>query len=339
MDLRIPRVPLLVAVVALISLSSAASPTADDLVAELETLRSQSPSGVIHLDDRSVARFLTSAPVPRPYSLLVFFDGASKADHHRRRLRSEFALVSSSFAAHHASSPASSRRVFFCDLEYQESESSFSLFGITSLPDIHHVGPEHHSLRDSDRMDQSKFSGLAESMAQFVAAKTRLPVGPIVRPPPISSRQIAFLAVALLISAPFLVKRILEGKTMLHRLWMGLALSVYFLSVAGIMHNIIHKIPMYVQDRNDPNRLIFFVKGYGMQLGVEGLAVGFLYTIVGLIVAFATHVLVRMRNEAVQRGFMLVAMVVVFWAVRKVIYLHNWKTGYRVHTFWPTRWR
>ncbi|XP_010931960.1 probable dolichyl-diphosphooligosaccharide--protein glycosyltransferase subunit 3 [Elaeis guineensis] len=339
MELKIPRVLLLlllVAVAALISLSSAASPTADDLVAELETLRSQSPSGVIHFDDSSVARFLTSAPLPRPYSLLVFF-GASKPDHHLRRLRSEFALVSSSFAAHHASS----RRVFFCDLEYQESESSFSLFGVTSLPDIRHVGPQHRSLRDSDRMDQSDFSGLAASMAQFVEAKTSLPVGPIVRPSLISPRQIAFLAVALLISAPFLIKRILEGKTMLHdrRLWMGLTVSVYFLGVAGLMHNIIHKIPMYVKDRKDPNRLIFFVKGFGMQLGAEGFAVGFLYTIVGLIVAFATHVLVRMRNEAVQRGFLLAAMLVVFWAVRKVIYLHNWKTGYTVHTFWPTRWR
>ncbi|KAG1368263.1 putative dolichyl-diphosphooligosaccharide--protein glycosyltransferase subunit [Cocos nucifera] len=343
-----PRKPLLllllVAIPALISLSSATSPTADDLVAELETLRVQSPSGVIHLDDRSVSRFLTSAPVSRPYSLIIFFDAAqlrSKPDLHLSHLRSEFALVSSSFAAHHASSPATSLRVFFCDIEFQESQSSFSLFGVTALPHLRYVGPHHRSPRDSESMDQAGFSRLAESMAEFVEAKTKIPVGPIVRPPPISPRQIAFLAVALLISAPFLIKRILDGDTMLHdrRFWMALAVFVYFFSVAGTMHNIIRKMPMFLQDRNDPDRLIFFYQGSGMQLGAEGFAVGFLYTIVGLIVAFATHVLVRVRNTTAQRGVMLVAMLVAFWAVKKVIHLDNWKTGYSVHAFWPTSWR
>lgn len=75
-----------------------------------------------------------------------------------------------------------------------------------------------------------------------------------------------------------------------------------------------------------------------MQLGAEGFAVGFLYTIVGLMLAVVTHVLVKVRNVTAQRIIMVVALLVSFWAVKKVIYLDNWKTGYGVHGYWPSSW-
>ncbi|CAM8963640.1 unnamed protein product [Rhodiola kirilowii] len=54
-----------------------------------------------------------------------------------------------------------------------------------------------------------------------------------------------------------------------------------FFSVSGAMHNINMKMPMFITDRDDPTKLVFFYQGSGMQLGAEGFAVGFLYTIVG----------------------------------------------------------
>lgn len=114
---------------------------------------------------------------------------------------------------------------------------------------------------------------------------------------------------------------------------------IYFFSVAGTMHNIIRNMPMFMTDRNDPNKLVFFYQGSGMQLGAEGFAVGFLYTIVGLAIAVVTHSLVYVRSVGVQRALMFVAMVVSVWAVRKVIYLDNWKTGYGIHAYWPSSWR
>lgn len=75
-----------------------------------------------------------------------------------------------------------------------------------------------------------------------------------------------------------------------------------------------------------------------MQLGTEGFTVGFLYTIVGLLLAFLTRVLVTVRNVKVQRIVMIIALLVSFWAVKKVVYLDNWKTGYGVHAFWPSSW-
>ncbi|KAJ6767298.1 DOLICHYL-DIPHOSPHOOLIGOSACCHARIDE--PROTEIN GLYCOSYLTRANSFERASE SUBUNIT 3B-RELATED [Salix purpurea] len=76
-----------------------------------------------------------------------------------------------------------------------------------------------------------------------------------------------------------------------------------------------------------------------MQLGGEGFAVGFLYTTVGLLLGVVTHVLVRVNNRSAQQVVMGVALVVSFWAVKKVVSLDNWKTGYGVHAFWPPRWR
>jgi len=338
-------ISLLLILTSLLFLSCLSDP--DDLLSELRSLRSQSESGVIHLNDQSVARFILNSASPRPYSIVIFFDAAqlqSKPDLHLPQLRSEFALVSSSFLAYNAESGTGSKpdsdKVFFCDLEFGESQHSFSLFGVNSLPHIRHVGPATKSPRESEPMEQSEFAGLAESMSRFVETKARVSVGPIVRPPPVSTKQIVFLLIAFLMSAPYLIKRVLAGDTMVHdpKLWMSLAVFVYFFSVSGAMHNIIRKVPMFLSDRNDPGKLVYFYQGSGMQLGAEGFAIGFLYTVVGMILAFVTHVLVRVRNVAVQRGIMFVAMVVACWAVRKVIYLNNWKTGYSIHAFWPSSW-
>ncbi|OVA11133.1 Magnesium transporter protein 1 [Macleaya cordata] len=320
---------------------TACSESDSDRVAELLSLQSNSKSGVIHLDDRTLNRFLTSAK-PRSYSLIIFFDALQlhdKQELHLKDLKSEFNLVSSSFISNNKDTPAQSK-LFFCDIEFKESQNSFSLFGVNALPHIRHVGPQIHNLRDSDQMDQSDFSRMAESMAEFVESKTKLTVGPIERPPVVSQKQLGFLVLALLILSPFLIKRILAGDTLLHEptLWLIFSVFIYFFSVSGAMHNIIRKMPMFLADRNDPSKIIFFYQGSGMQLGAEGFAVGFLYTIVGLLLAFATHFLVRVRNRTLQRGFMVFALFVSFWAVKKVVYLDNWKTGYGIHGFWPSSW-
>ena len=51
------------------------------------------------------------------------------------------------------------------------------------------------------------------------------------------------------------------------------------------------------------------------------------------------HVLVRVKNKTVQRVVMLFVLFVSFWAVKKVIFLDNWKTGYGIHGYMPTSWQ
>lgn len=189
-------------------------------------------------------------------------------------------------------------------------------------------------------MEGSDLSRLAESMAEFVESKGRINVGPIHRPPMISKKQMTVIVVAGLALSPFLLKKIISGDTLLHDkyVWMAGSIFVYFFSVSGAMHNIIRKMPMFMMDREDPGKLVFFYQGSGMQLGAEGFAVGFLYSIVGLLLAFMTNVLVRVKSRTVQRVVMLFALFVSFWAVKNVIQLDNWKTGYGIHAYWPSSW-
>ncbi|KAL6992729.1 putative dolichyl-diphosphooligosaccharide--protein glycosyltransferase subunit 3B [Sarracenia purpurea var. burkii] len=324
--------------------SAATSSDDSDLVAELLTLQSQSDSGLIHLNDGLVNRFLTSTNPPRPFSLLIFFDAVnlhSKPELQLKSLRSEFALLASSFISNNADNPSSRSKLFFCDLEFRDSQSSFALFGVNSLPHIRFVPTTARNLKDDTQpMDAGDISRMAESMAEFIESKTNLVVGPIRRPPIISKTQLILIVLALLVWLPFMAKKVIAGQTLLHepKVWLAGAVFVYFFSVSGAMHNIIRKMPMFLADRNDPSKLIFFYQGSGMQLGAEGFAVGFLYTIVGLLLAFVTHLLVKVRNVNVQRLVMVVALLVSFWAVKKVVYLDNWKTGYGIHMYWPSSW-
>ncbi|CAN8245156.1 unnamed protein product [Cochlearia groenlandica] len=328
------------------SSSSFSDPDSDsDLINELVSLRSASESGVIHLDDHGISKFLTSASTPRPYSFLVFFDATQlhgKTELRLKELRREFAVVSDSFLAANTDKKSDQTKLFFVEIEFSRSQSSFQLFGVNALPHIRLVSPSISNLRDeSGSMDQSDYSRLAESMAEFVEQRTKLAVGPIQRPPLLSKPQIGVIVALIVISTPFVIKRILKGETLLHdsRLWLSGAIFIYFFSVAGTMHNIIRKMPMFMQDRNDPNKLVFFYQGSGMQLGAEGFAVGFLYTVVGLLLALVTNVLVRVKSINVQRLVMVFALFVSFWAVKKVVYLDNWKTGYGIHPYWPSSWR
>ncbi|XP_047161729.1 probable dolichyl-diphosphooligosaccharide--protein glycosyltransferase subunit 3B [Vigna umbellata] len=330
----LPKLLLLILTVAV----SSAMASDDERVSELLSLQSRSKSGVIRLNDQSLSRFLTAVKTPRPYSILLFFDAAQLHDKQELRLtelHNEFSIVATSFLTNNPSNS----KLFFCDIEFKESQLSFSQFGVNALPHIRLIGP-NMSLKDSEPMDQGDFSRLAESMAEFVEAKTKISVGPIHRPPVFSRNQLILIAVVIVIWIPFFIKKVITGQTLLHdpKVWLAGSVFVYFFSVSGAMHNIIRKMPMFLVDRNDPSKLVFFYQGSGMQLGAEGFTVGFLYTVVGLLLAFLTHGLVRVRNVSVQRVVMIFALLVSFLAVKQVVYLDNWKTGYGIHGFWPSSW-
>ncbi|KAK9129765.1 hypothetical protein Sjap_010252 [Stephania japonica] len=208
------------------------------------------------LTDETLAQFLTSHPA-RSYSLLIFFGAVQlhdKPELHVQSLRSDFALVANSFI--YNNNP--NNKLFFCDIEFKHSQSSFSLFYVNSHPHICLVAPHHQTPKHSHPMDQAHFSRLLDSLPDFIQSHTDLSVGHIDCPPAISTRQLILIFLLALISAPFLVKKVLEGDTLLHEplLWMTLSMFVYFFSVSGAMRNIIRKMPMFMVNRNDPSRLV-----------------------------------------------------------------------------------
>ncbi|KAK7856279.1 putative dolichyl-diphosphooligosaccharide--protein glycosyltransferase subunit 3b [Quercus suber] len=81
-------------------------------------------------------------------------------------------------------------------------------------------------------MDQGDFSRLAESMADFIQAKTKLNVSPIHWSPFLSTRQLGFIVVMTLVWIPFVIKKIVKGKPLLHnlKLWLASSVFVYFFS-------------------------------------------------------------------------------------------------------------
>ncbi|XP_004496772.1 probable dolichyl-diphosphooligosaccharide--protein glycosyltransferase subunit 3B [Cicer arietinum] len=338
--LNLPTTTFCILLTVIISLCFATESN-EERTSELLSLQSRSNSGIIRLNDQSLARYITSVKTPRPYSLLIFFDASQLHDKTELRLtelHKEFSLLSSSFITNNKNHSSISK-LFFCDIEFRESQLSFSQFGVNALPHIRIVGPTH-GFKDSESMDQSDYSRLAESMAEFVESKTKLSVGPIHRPPILSTNKIIILVLGFLIWFSFFVKKLLTGQTLLHdpRVWLAGSVFVYFFSVSGAMHNIIRKMPMFLADRNDPSKLVFFYQGSGMQLGAEGFTVGFLYTLVGLLLAFTTHGLVKIKSVTVQRVVMIFALLVCFLAVKQVVYLNNWKTGYGIHGYWPSSW-
>ncbi|KAJ4975327.1 hypothetical protein NE237_000433 [Protea cynaroides] len=260
-----------------------------DRVEELLRIQSKSKSGVIHLDDKSLWRFFSSGN-PRSYALVIFFDAVhlhDKQELHLQEIRAQFGLVASTFINNNKDTPAKSK-LFFCDIEFKESQSSFLQFGVNTLPHIRHVGPQIQNLKDSEPMDQNELPRMADAIAEFVEAKTMLTIGPIERPPLVSKKQLGFLLAVIVIWAPFVVKRLLSGDTLLQnpKLWLSFAVFVYFFCVSGTMHNIIRKMPMFLRDRNDPSKFIFFYKGSGNVMG--------------------------------QRVLMIIALLVSFWAVNKL---------------------
>ena len=318
-----------------------------DKVSELLKRQARSPDGVIRFDDASVREFVVEENTNRRgFTLVIFFDAAQLRDNSELKLehlRREFGLLSSSYIHNSNAEEGTSTspsKLFFVDLDFKQSQQSFALFGVSSLPRISVLLPGV-ALKDADPMDQSDIGRAAEGMAAFVESRTKIKVGPIKRPPPINKKQLFLLVAGFLAVTPFAIKQLLAGNTPAHnpKVWAAFALFVYFYSVSGGMHNIIRGMPLFMADRNNPGKLVFFYQASGTQLGAEGFVVGSLYMVLGLMMGFVTHFLVMIKNTTTQRVFMLICMVVGFLAVQRVIYLDNWKTGYRVHGYWPNRWR
>nr|XP_043611579.1 probable dolichyl-diphosphooligosaccharide--protein glycosyltransferase subunit 3B [Erigeron canadensis] len=315
-----------------------------DIVSDLHSLRSQSPSGIIHLNETLLNRIFTLSENPRSFYLIIFFDAIqlhNQPEPNLKSIKSEFALVSKSFIINNKNSSSSLFRIFFCDIEFSESEKEFIKFGVEVLPNIRIVPPDvNDSKSDSIPMDLVDHSSLAQSISDFIYSKTGLLVGKIHYPPIFTKIQLGFLVLGILLWMPFMIRKLILGETIFHnkKIWMFGTYFVYFFSVSGSMFILIRRIPLFVIDRKDPSKVVFFFNGNGMQFGAEGMCVGFLFTIVGFLLAFVTRVVVRIKDSMIQRVAMISVMIVSFWAVREVVRLSHWKTGYIVHAYLPSNW-
>ncbi|KAG6419057.1 hypothetical protein SASPL_121266 [Salvia splendens] len=326
--------------VCLVHLSTATArvQSSNPFTAALSALQSSSSNGVISMND-TILRRIHSLPTPRPFHFLVFFD--SKKLHSRSELalpslKSEFSLVSSSFLTNNNKSRS---QLLFFHVELDESHATFALFDVIAIPHIRIIPASATDLNsDSIKLNPAYLSTLLDSLPEVILSETAISVGPIHHPPLISKTQMTLAMATAVILSPYAVKKLASGESVVHEksTWMAGAVFVYFCSVSGTMFNIIRKAPMFTVDmRKDGGETMkFFYRGAGAQLGAEGFIVGFLYTVVGLLLAFVCHVVVRVRDAKWQRVSMIMALLVSFFAVRQVISFNSWKTGYNIHAYW-----
>lgn len=340
----VAAVPCLLALCCCLSatlLRGASAQRPDTRPAELARLRDRAADKVPRLDDAAYGKYAEGA-APRPYALIIFFDAQELHKHRELNLqaaRREFALAAAAFgksavaAADAAAGNAS--RLFFCDIEFKSAQNTFKRFEYNTVPKVRFVPPSGKS----EEVDLQRFPATADGVAGFLRSKG-LDVGTIERPPPISRAALGTIAAAAIISAPFVIRFLLTKKTIFHdpRWWCLTGLSIYFFSVSGGMYNIIRNMPMMMADQKNPGKAIYFYKGSGTQLGVEGFTVGGLYCVVGLLLAFATFVLPQLKPGTTQRVLMYACIGGSYLAVRQVLSLHEWKQGYWAHAYWPRRW-
>ncbi|GJP30786.1 hypothetical protein CLOM_g15968 [Closterium sp. NIES-68] len=312
---------------------------ADSRVDELRALRRGAKDGVIRVTDDLFAQFIRTREA-RPYGLFLFFDAAKLHDNHELKLpklRREFALLAKAYASKFlAGGEAPREEVFFCDVEYGQSEKVFHSLAVNGLPAARFFPWGTKSTRGQD-VDFQSVPPSADGFAQFLKAAAAVDVGPIDRPPKVSSTQILVIGGLAIVAAPFILRLLVTTRTPLHEpaSWCVLGVAIYFFSVSGGMFNIIRGMPLFVPNHQHPGKFTYFYSGSGAQFGAEGFAVGALYTVVGLLVAFVTHAAPRIRSGWAQRALVFVAMGVAAGSVRQVVLLDHGKQGYWMHGFWP----
>ncbi|XP_071718316.1 probable dolichyl-diphosphooligosaccharide--protein glycosyltransferase subunit 3B [Rutidosis leptorrhynchoides] len=325
----------------LIFLSPPSATATADVTSDLISLRSHSSSGIIHLHEPILNRIIELEA--RSFYLIIFFDAIqlhNQPESNLKSIKSEFALISNSFIINNKNT-SFVIKLFFCEIEFSESEKLFLKFGVNALPNIRIVPPNVHDLKsESIQFNVGDYSDLADAMVTFIESKVDLSIGRIHRPPTLSKTHLGFIIGVILLRTPFMIKKVISGETIFHNknLWLSGTLFIYFFSISGFMFILIRKIPLFVIDRKDSNKVVFFYKGNGMQFGAEGMCVGFLFTLVGLLLVFVTRFVVKINDSMIQRGAMISAMIVSFWAVKEVVRLSHWKSGYAVHAYLPSNW-
>ena len=300
--------------------------TSDSKFHELIRQRNDYADGVLSFDDALFDKFGFDSK--RDYGLVIFFDAARYHDNSELRLpemRKQFGIVSQSFLKSHVGENAS--KLFFCVVDVDSAMNVFDVFGVRSVPHIIYIHPGKVDTAEEFNFETSERS--AHGIAAFIKSVANVDVGPIPKPPLFSTVQIIIIVISCILGVPAIPWLIVSRRSPVYSPWSWclLGLAVYLFSVSGGMFNIIRGMPMYIRDPAVPGKFVFFYNQSGAQFGVEGFMLGSLYTVVGLILAFVTYVLPRVRNAWIQRGMMIVSCVATYAAILQVLMFQSMKEG------------
>ncbi|GAQ79061.1 Oligosaccharyltransferase complex [Klebsormidium nitens] len=327
----------LAAALALLLLLPPAALAFNERAEDLLDLQQGSRDGVIHFKEDSFDRYVRGSE-PRGYSLVLFYAAKQVADKPELgmpALRKDFGLVAQSYQKTHKGTPEE-LLVFFADVEFSESPNVFADTGVNAVPHIRRFPSVGDGSAGEDTFDLNSFPRTAEGIASFVEARTKLKVGEIVRPPPLSKLQVSLILAAVLLLGPYIGYKVLSLPAVQEpKLWAIAAIGVYYFSVSGGMYNIIRGIPWATADER--GKPVFFHQGQGYQLGGEGFYAGLFYLVTSLLLFIMTYVVPRLKSKSSQRIWSAICLFLGFWVVTQFVALYKWKSGYYVHGYWPRR--
>jgi oligosaccharyltransferase complex subunit gamma len=289
-----------------------------------------------------------------------------------RKMRREFGTVAKTarktLAEHakgaNASSPASPLdALFFATLDFEQAREAFHRLGVQSLPWVISVSPaaavpaegdiellgdavmrharyghRHWSAADfarfaSDRIEAWRGEGGGDDSAGPASSSaTAFPPAIVIHEaPPRPSVVNVFLGLAMLSGLAAVGWKLYNSRLAKSLpLWTLACLSVWWFSTSGGMYNIIRGMPMVLPQRDGTVKL--FMDGSG-QVGFEGFLMGSLYATVGLAFLAVSAAATRLADEGSRRVAGYSALCLAWFAYRRVVSIHNWKTSFGWHSF------
>ena len=268
-----------------------------------------------------------------------------------------------------ASSPASPLdTLFVATLDFESAREAFHRLGVQSLPWVISVSPDaavppdgdieilgdavmrharyghrHWSAADfarfaSDRVEAwrnermaSEGFAAADGAAAAAAAADFPPAIVIHEAPPRPSVVNVVLGLSLLSALAAIGWKLYNSAlARSYPLWTVGALAVWWFSTSGGMYNIIRGMPMVLPQRDGTVKL--FLDGSG-QVGFEGFLMGTLYASVGLSFFALSAAATRLSDEGGRRVAGYVALCLAWFAYRRVVSIHDWKTSFGWHSF------
>lgn len=259
-----------------------------------------------------------------------------------------------------ASSPASPLdTLFFATLDFESARESFHRIGVQSLPWVISISPEvpvpsdgdieilgdavmrhvryghrHWTAADfarfaSDRVEawrnEEEFSSSGSANADFPPAIV------IDESPPRPSVVNIALGLAMLSGLAAVAWKLYNSAlAKSYPLWTVACLAVWWFSTSGGMYNIIRGMPMVLPQRDGTMKL--FLDGSG-QVGFEGFLMGTLYASVGLSFLLLSQAATRLSDEAGRRVAGYATLCLAWFAYRRVVSIHDWKTSFGWHSF------
>lgn len=223
--------------------------------------------------------------------------------------------------------------VLFVTAEYEANTKTFSQYSIKSVPMMVYFEPTGKAPHSIKELPESVFAGqhTAEEMADFVKDQTGVAVE--IYRSPVAALVTALMVLGMIASSVYYFgERILTFALWVRQfklLWLLVCLSVFFISVSGVLYDIIRGVPWAGIDPQK-RTVQWFSPQNGQQYIMEGLVIGTL----NMACALAIIALVKLAPRCGKENVMVVGSVSA--ALFAIVYFSIFSL-YRAKNYWYFR--